>query len=142
MNEAKTCVRRRRGPQFQPGRKIPLPLNQSSLLDSICWAISEPTSTASVYMDSLGNTLLENGSDMDANGRASMFFDAHDDGRHSETLSGISEDEVLTQPMRENEKREVIYKGAFLTILFPIDRFGEMGPSARTFFSEKGFTRL
>jgi len=71
-----------------------------------------------------------------------MFFDARDDGRHSEALSGISEDAVLTQPMRESEKREVIYQGAFLTILFPIDRFGEMGPSARTFFSEKGFTRL
>lgn len=142
MNEAKTCVRRRRGPRLQPCRTIPRPLTPSSLLDSICWSISEPTSTACVYMDSLGNTLLENGSDMDANGRASMFFDARDDGRHSEALSGISEDEVLTQPMRESEKREVIYKGAFLTILFPIDRFGEMGPSARTFFSEKGFTRL
>jgi hypothetical protein len=52
-------------------------------------------------MDSLGSTLLENGPDMDANERASIFFDARDDGRHSEALSGISEDEVLTQPMRE-----------------------------------------
>lgn len=142
MNEAKACVRRRRGPRLQPCRTIPRPLTPSSLLDSVCWSISEPTSTACVYMDSLGCTIPENGPDMDANERASFFFDARDDGRHSEALTGISEDEVLTEPMKESEKREVIYKGAFLTILFPIDRFGEMGPSARTFFNEKGFTRL
>eukprot|EP01018_Ginkgo_biloba_P028039 Gb_28468 [translate_table: standard] len=125
-----------------PCRTIPRPLTPSILLDGICWTISEPTSTACVYMDSLGSTLLESGPDMDAHERVSAFFDARDDGRDSEAFSGISEDEVFTRPIRESEKREVIYKGAFLTILFPIDRFGEMGLSARTFFSEKGFTRL
>ena len=33
-------------------------------------------------------------------------------------------------------------KSHFLTILFPIDRFGELGPSARTFFSDGGFMCL
>jgi hypothetical protein len=34
-----------------------------------------------------------------------------------------------------------VFRGAFLTILFPIDRFSELGPSSRTFFSEGGFSR-
>lgn len=33
------------------------------------------------------------------------------------------------------------FKGAFLTLLFPIDRFGEMGPLSRCYFKEKGFCR-
>lgn len=40
-----------------------------------------------------------------------------------------------------SEKREIVFRGAFLTILFPIDRFSELGPSSRTFFSEEGFSR-
>lgn len=41
-----------------------------------------------------------------------------------------------------SEKSEMIFKNHFLTILFPIDRFAEMGPSSRTFFSNNGFTCL
>lgn len=41
-----------------------------------------------------------------------------------------------------SEKSELIFKNHFLTILFPIDRFAEMGPSSRTFFSHNGFTCL
>lgn len=41
-----------------------------------------------------------------------------------------------------SEKSELILKTNFLTILFPVDRFSEMGPCSRTFFSEKGFTCL
>lgn len=41
-----------------------------------------------------------------------------------------------------SEKTELIFKNHFLTILFPVDRFSEMGPSSRTFFSENGFTCL
>ena len=33
--------------------QIPLrPINPSSLLDSVCWTVSEPTSRAAVYADS------------------------------------------------------------------------------------------
>ena len=41
-----------------------------------------------------------------------------------------------------SEKSELIFKNPFLTILFPIDRFAEMGPSSRTFFSHNGFRCL
>lgn len=41
-----------------------------------------------------------------------------------------------------SEKSELIFKNHFLTILFPIDRFSEIGPSSRTFFSHDGFTCL
>ncbi|KAH9309138.1 hypothetical protein KI387_037049, partial [Taxus chinensis] len=142
INTAKACVRRRRGPRMQPCRAVPRPLTPSSLLDSICWSISEPTSTASVYMDSSLSKLIESEPNMDGNERVSVFFDAHDIGRHSDACSGISKDEVSTHSLMESEKREIIYRGVFLTILFPIDRFGEMGPSSRTFFSEKGFTQM
>ncbi|KAM7267752.1 hypothetical protein ACFE04_009918 [Oxalis oulophora] len=40
------------------------------------------------------------------------------------------------------EKSERIFKNHFLTILFPIDRYSETGPSSRTFFSNNGFTCL
>ena len=40
-----------------------------------------------------------------------------------------------------NEESELIFKYHFLTVLLPIDRFAEMGPS-RTFFSYDGFTCL
>nr|POF01599.1 endoribonuclease dicer like 3 [Quercus suber] len=48
----------------------------------------------------------------------------------------------LTQPLTESEESELIFKYHFLTILLPIDRFAEMGPSSRTFFSDNGFTCL
>lgn len=41
-----------------------------------------------------------------------------------------------------SDKSELILKNHFLTILFPVDRFGEMGPCSRTFFSDTGFTCL
>lgn len=46
----------------------------------------------------------------------------------------------LTWVVDDSEKMEVIFKNHFITILFPVDRFGEMGPSSRTFFSDSGFT--
>lgn len=36
----------------------------------------------------------------------------------------------------------MVFKNNFLTILFPVDRFSEMGPSSRTYFSNNGFTCL
>jgi hypothetical protein len=40
-----------------------------------------------------------------------------------------------------SERSEVVFRGPFLTLLFPVDRFGELGPQSRGFFSENGFTR-
>ncbi|CAH2065498.1 unnamed protein product, partial [Thlaspi arvense] len=87
------------------------PLNLSSLLDSICWTISEPTSTATIYIDSFSD--------------------------NEET------DNSFTQSMRlltESERMELVYKNSFITLLLPIDWYGEMGPSSRSYFSENGFT--
>ncbi|GMI94955.1 hypothetical protein like AT2G26270 [Hibiscus trionum] len=120
---AKTGVRNRRSRRMQTCQ-IPIrPISPSSLLDSICWSISEPTSTASIFTDSCSGE--------------SEFFDANGDGKDS----GASFTNT-TRSITESEKNELILKNHFLTILFPVDRFSEMGPSARTYFSDNGFTSL
>lgn len=52
-------------------------INPSSLLDSICWSVSEPTSTASIYTESssVGDV---------SEHQTSIFFDANGDGKESE----------------------------------------------------------
>ncbi|KAK6158795.1 hypothetical protein DH2020_006109 [Rehmannia glutinosa] len=106
------------------------PITPGSLLDSICWSISEPTSTASIYTES---SSVENVTE----DQTSVFFDAKEGGKESET-SFVN----LSRPLTESEKSELIFKSHFLTIMFPVDRFSEMGPCSRTFFSSKGFTCL
>lgn len=128
VNFAKSGVRNRRGRKMQTCQTPIRPITPSSLLDSICWSISEPTSTASIYTDSFS-------SDDGHENYPRTFFDAKGDGKNSEASFAN-----LTRPLTESEKKELIFKDHFLTILFPIDRFGEMGPSSRTFFSDKGFT--
>ncbi|KAF8393641.1 hypothetical protein HHK36_021887 [Tetracentron sinense] len=130
VNLAKTGVRNRRGRRMQTCQTPIRPITPTSLLDSICWSISEPTSAACIYTDSSG---FEDVSEQNT----SLFIDARGDGRELEASF-----ENFSRPLRESEKAELIYKNHFLTILFPIDRFGEMGPSSRTFFSDKGFTCL
>lgn len=129
-NVAKDGVRKRRGWRMQTCQTPLRHLSPSSLLDSICWSISDPTSTASIYMDSssVEDTNQQN---------TSVFFDAKDDHKASEA-SFVN----LSRPLSESEKAELILKNNFVTILFPVDRFSEMGPCSRTFFSEKGFTCL
>ncbi|XP_042485890.1 uncharacterized protein LOC122066108 isoform X2 [Macadamia integrifolia] len=128
VNLAKVGVRNRRGCHMQTFQAPIRPIAPSSLLDSICWSISEPTSTACIYTDSSG---FEGVSDQDT----SVFFEARGGGRDPEASF-----ENLSRPLRESEKAELIFKNHFLTILFPVDRFGEMGPSSRTYFSDKGFS--
>lgn len=53
------------------------PITPSSLLDSICWSISEPTSTATIYTES---SSVENA----VEDQLSVFFDAKEDGKESE----------------------------------------------------------
>ncbi|KAL5716201.1 hypothetical protein ACHQM5_017925 [Ranunculus cassubicifolius] len=111
---AKTGVRSRRRHNMQARQSQIRPITPSTLMDSVCWSISDPVSAAGVYTD------------------VSRFED------HTENASF----ENLSRPLKESEKSEKIFKNHFLTILFPIDRFGEMGPSSRTFFSHDGFTCL
>jgi len=65
------------------------PITPSSLLDSICWSISEPTSTASIYTDSFSS---EDVSEQ----QASVFFDAKGDIKDSEASFAN-----LTRPLTE-----------------------------------------
>ncbi|KAK4388951.1 hypothetical protein Sango_2232100 [Sesamum angolense] len=130
VNLAKDAVRKRRNRRMQTCQTPIRPITPGSLLDSICWSISEPTSTASIYTESssVGYAIED---------QTSVFFDAKEDGKESET-SFVN----LCRPLTESEKSELIFKGHFVTIMFPVDRFSEMGPCSRTFFSSKGFTCL
>ncbi|KAL2236929.1 UNVERIFIED_CONTAM: hypothetical protein Sindi_0884600 [Sesamum indicum] len=130
VNLAKDGVRKRRNRRMQTCQTPIRPITPGSLLDSICWSISEPTSTASIYTESSSVGYANED-------QTSVFFDAKEDGKESET-SFVN----LSRPLTESEKSELIFKGHFLTIMFPVDRFSEMGPSSRTFFSSKGFTCL
>ncbi|XP_024517233.1 uncharacterized protein LOC112341415 [Selaginella moellendorffii] len=127
VRAARESIRRRRGPSMQPCRALPRPITPQSMMESICWSVSEPPSTAQLYLDSSDGTGHYD--------QASDYFDAQESGKDS------SSGEVYVRPLNDSEKQDVVYKGAFLTILFPLDRFSEMGPSSKPFFSEKGFTR-
>ncbi|KAG8375455.1 hypothetical protein BUALT_Bualt10G0101700 [Buddleja alternifolia] len=129
VNLAKDSVRKRRNRQMQTCQTPIRPITPNSLLDSICWSISEPTSTASIYAESSFENANED--------QTSLFFDAKEDGKESEA-SFVNLSRLLT----ESEKSELILKSHFLTIMFPVDRFSETGPRSRTFFSNKGFTCL
>lgn len=122
VDTAKMGVRARRSRRMQSCQMPIHPITPNSLLDSICWSVSEPTSSAHIYTESSGTD--------DAS-------EAQSDGMHSQQLL-----ENFSRPLNESEKTEVIFKNPFLTILFPIDRFGELGPSSRTFFSDGGFSCL
>ncbi|XAR57558.1 hypothetical protein NMG60_11025739 [Bertholletia excelsa] len=126
VNLAKNAVRKRRCSLMQTCQTPIRPINPSSLLDSISWSISEPTSTASVYMDSF---CVED--------NTSVSVDAKWDVKESEP-SFVN----FSRPLMESERTELVFKNHFLTILFPVDRYAELGPSSRTFFSDTGFTCL
>ncbi|GJW61919.1 hypothetical protein Tco_0111254 [Tanacetum coccineum] len=117
---AKNGVRNRRGRRLQACQAPIKPLTPPTLLDSICWSISEPSSSASIYTDS-------------EEAKTSI----NEDGKESDASFVNS-----SRPLSEFEKNEFVFKNHFLTILFPVDRFSEMGPSSKTFFSDSGFTCL
>ncbi|KAK8654770.1 hypothetical protein V6N13_107370 [Hibiscus sabdariffa] len=68
----------------------------------------------------------------------SEFFDANgddkDSGPHLRTQLGIVLHSSALQLLR-SKRNELIFGNHFLTILFPVDRFSEMGPSSQTYFS-------
>ncbi|CAA2956482.1 Hypothetical predicted protein [Olea europaea subsp. europaea] len=129
-NLAKDGVRRRRNLHMRTCKTRLHPITPSSLLDSICWSISEPTSSASIYTYS---SSAENG----IKNQTCPIVETKEDVSKSGT-SFVN----LSRPLTESEKSGLIFKSHFLTILFPIDRYLEMGPRSRTFFSEKGFACL
>ncbi|PAN12621.1 hypothetical protein PAHAL_2G278600 [Panicum hallii] len=127
---AKKEVRDRRARRMQ-SCEVPIhPITPATLLDSICWTISEPTSSASIYTDSSWSD--------DANEQQSTtYFDTNGDVRDPDQPT-----DNFSRPLKESERSELIFKNHFLTILFPIDRFGELGPSSKTFYNNGGFTRI
>ncbi|KAL6846208.1 hypothetical protein ACP4OV_023656 [Aristida adscensionis] len=132
---AKKEVRDRRARRMQLNScqscEVPIhPITPATLLDSICWTVSEPTSSASIYTDS-------SWSDDAKEQQSTTYFDANGDGTDQDQST-----DSFSRPLRESEQSELIFKNHFLTILFPIDRFGELGPSSRTFYSNGGFTRI
>ncbi|XP_024540276.1 uncharacterized protein LOC9634765 [Selaginella moellendorffii] len=121
VKNAKEGVRRRRGQRKQPCRTLPRPITGATLLDGLCWSVTDCPSAAKVYAEI---------------SPSDEFFDAPDNGN----TSG-SESDLFARPLTESERQEIIYNAVFLTVMFPVDRFAEMGPSSRSFFCENGFTR-
>lgn len=70
--------------------EVPIhPITPATLLDSICWTISEPTSSACVYMDSSWSD--------DANEHQSTtYFDVNVDGKDPDQSA-----DNLSRPLRE-----------------------------------------
>ncbi|EFJ19419.1 hypothetical protein SELMODRAFT_419110 [Selaginella moellendorffii] len=104
-----------------PCRTLPRPITGATLLDGLCWSVTDCPSAAKVYAEI---------------SPSDEFFDAPDNGN----TSG-SESDLFARPLTESERQEIIYNAVFLTVMFPVDRFAEMGPSSRSFFCENGFTR-
>ncbi|KAJ1701445.1 hypothetical protein LUZ63_001224 [Rhynchospora breviuscula] len=125
---AKQGVRDRRSRRMQ-SCQVPIhPITPTSLLDSICWSISEPTTSACTYTDS---SWSEEASEQQS-------LPAHDTNGEPNEADLFANS--LSRPLKESEKSELVFKNHLITILFPIDRFDEMGPTSRTFFSNNGFT--
>ncbi|KAG4931201.1 hypothetical protein JHK82_048287 [Glycine max] len=108
----------------------PVLLSCPLLFYSLILSNRENYTDTSIYTDSFSV-------DDPSENHTSIFFDAKGDGKDSEASFSNS-----TRPLTESEKSELIFKNHFLTILLPINRFAEMGPSSRTFFSHNGFTCL
>ncbi|VVB04859.1 unnamed protein product [Arabis nemorensis] len=107
------------------------PSNLSSLLDSVCWTISEPTSTANVFIDN----------EYDDRNFASGSFDAKTNDSFTHSMRLLTERFPFSMPLLPRRLRDWNwYKNHFISLLLPIDWYGEMGPSSRSYFSETGFT--
>ncbi|XP_024965673.1 uncharacterized protein LOC112505859 [Cynara cardunculus var. scolymus] len=120
---AKKGVRNRRVQAYQTPTK---PLARNVLLDSINWSMSEPSTTASICMDSFSFD----------DSKTSEFVNANESTKEPEACFVN-----FLRPLSEREKSELVFGNHFITILFPVDRFLEMGPCSRTFFNDAGFTR-
>ncbi|KAL8101486.1 uncharacterized protein LOC141687443 isoform X1 [Apium graveolens] len=129
-NLAKSGVRKRRVRRMQRCQTPIRPITPNRLLDLVCWSVSEPTCTAAIYTES-------SGFEDDGKNLASIFYDAN--ANEKESLASFVN---FSKKLTESEKSAVIFKNHFLTILFPVDRFAEMGPCSRSFFSDTGFTCL
>lgn len=129
VNLAKTGVRRRRARHMQTCQNPIRRITQNNLLENICWTISEAAATATVFTDSCTSS-------------SGYITEPPQPCVAEEGLDPVASFSNSTRALTESEKTEVIFKDSFLTILYPADRFSEMGPSSRTYFSDNGFTCL
>ncbi|CDY67184.1 BnaAnng23780D [Brassica napus] len=130
VNLAKTGVRRRRARHMQTCQNPIRRITQNNLLENICWTISEAAATATVFTDS------------SCTSSSGYITEPPQSSVAEEGKDPVASFSNSTRALTESEKTEVIFKDSFLTILYPADRFSEMGPSSRTYFSDNGFTCL
>ncbi|XP_052622134.1 uncharacterized protein LOC111893178 isoform X2 [Lactuca sativa] len=102
---------------LQTCQKLIKPSSPSILLDSISWIMSESSSTSYIYNN--------------------PFSSIDDDAKTSIPDACFVN---FQQPLSEREKSKLIFGNHFITILFRVDWFREMGLCSRTFFSDTGFT--
>ncbi|KAJ0260230.1 BRCT domain DNA repair protein [Hirschfeldia incana] len=129
VNIAKTGVRRRRARHMQNCQNPIRRITQNNLLENICWTISEAAATATIFTDSRTSS-------------SGCITEPPQPSVAEEGLDPVTSFSNSTRALTESEKTEVIFKDSFLTVLYPADRFSEMGPSSRTYFSDNGFTCL
>nr|GEX23123.1 hypothetical protein [Tanacetum cinerariifolium] len=101
----------RRGRRLQACQAPIKPLTPPTLLDSVCWSQSEPSSSASIYTDS-------------EEAKTSI----NEDGKESDASFVNS-----SRPLSEVEKNELVFKNHFLTILFQWTDFQRWDPLQRRF---------
>lgn len=114
------------------------PVSPACLLDTVCWSVTEAPDTATMFVTTGANGDAD-ADDEDGDAAVAAVLLSSSASSSSSEGGGFR-----TRPMSEADKWEVVYWPTFLTVLFPVDQFGEMGPTARTFVSQGGggFTRL
>lgn len=78
---------------MQPCRTLPRPITPTTLLDSICWVVTDTPSAAEVYTDSSGKASFEN--DEAKNG----YED--DNGQYRDPGNKVSDKEFYTRLLSE-----------------------------------------
>jgi hypothetical protein len=77
----------------QPCRTLPRPITPTSLLDSICWVVTDTPIAAEVYTDSSGKVILENG-------EAENGYE-DDQGQYREPGNKVSDKEFYSRVLSE-----------------------------------------
>ncbi|CAI5524492.1 unnamed protein product, partial [Closterium sp. Naga37s-1] len=131
MEQAKGLVRARRGGQRQPASSLPRPPAPSVLLDDLAWSVSEPPTEARMLGSLVSGGVEEVG----------MGEGHGSDGAAGAAGAGGSCASVGTR-MHHSQLSALLYPHAFLTLLFPLDVYSEVAPSARSYFSPAGFSSL
>lgn len=77
----------------QPCRTLPRPITPTSLLDSICWVVTETPTAAEVYTDSSGKVINQNGEAENGN--------EDENAEYGEPENKVSDKEFYTRVLSE-----------------------------------------